>query len=93
VKNKMIPTEAVLQLLYRLQFAAAIFDSAAPEVGRKRTIVSLVAINDFLVAMGTQDKSVHLLFNELIYALEDLNRGRVRPLLQKSKVAHRSKTR
>jgi hypothetical protein len=89
--NKMIPMESALQLFSRLQFAAAIFDPSAAGVGRKSAIVSLVAINDFLIAVGIQDKSVHLPLNELIYALEDLNRGRVRPLVQKAKVAHRSK--
>lgn len=87
----MIPMESALQLFSRLQFAAAIFDPSAPNVGRKSIILSLLAINDFLTAVGIQDKAVHLPLNELIYALEDLNRGRVRPLIQKAKVAHRSK--
>ena len=65
----MIPMESALQLFSRLQFAATIFDRSAPDIGRKSAIVSLVAINDFLVAVGIRDKSVHLPLNELIYAL------------------------
>lgn len=87
----MISKESASRLFSSLQFAAAIFDPSAPSAGRKSAIFFLVAINDFLLAAGLQDKSIYLPLNELIYALEDLNRGRVRPLLQKAEVAHRSK--
>jgi hypothetical protein len=86
----MNQTESVLQLLSTLELASALFDPSDPKAGRKSIIIILRALNDFLIAVDAQKPS-HAPLNELIYALADLDRGRVSPLLRKTKVKHRSK--
>jgi hypothetical protein len=86
----MNQTESVLQLLSTVELASALFDPSDPKAGRKSIIIILRALNDLLIAVDAQKPS-HAPLNELIYALADLDRGRVSPLLRKTKVRHRSK--
>ncbi len=85
------PTLDPLEIMRRkLRGALIVSDSQRPDQMRAVLQVTLGEIQSFLAdVFGPHEKSLTLL-RELIYALQDLDRGNVVPLLKPRKVSHRS---
>lgn len=88
------PTQAILQRLaelrQRLTVAAAAFDKSAPDAGRSTLHIVLGSLDAFMAAMlGTKNPQVLIPLRQLRYALHDLDRGKVVPLLTPRKVKGR----
>jgi hypothetical protein len=80
----------IMELRQRLTFAAEKFEKGAPDGGRSGVHITLRVLEDFLAAMfGTNDPKVFIPLRQLQYALYDLDRGKVVPLLARKKVTHR----
>jgi hypothetical protein len=80
-------SDPLVRLKRELGKCADAFDPAAEDAGRASAIMSLVAIGEFLTAVFGTGLSTPL--RQLQYALHDLDGGKVVPLLEPMKVAHR----
>jgi hypothetical protein len=88
------PVRQILVHLQRLSVvlkrAASGFDQSAEDAGRGSVLFTLAAVDDFLkVTLGIRDPSLFIPLAQLRYALHDLNRGKVVPLLAPKKVKNR----
>jgi hypothetical protein len=96
-ERAMAGAEAVRQILVHLQRlnvglrrAASAYDQSAEDAGRGSVLLTLHAVDDFLkVTLGIRDPSLFIPLAQLQYALHDLNRGKVVPLLAPKKVKNR----
>lgn len=78
------------RLFLALKLSADAFNPDADDAGRLCVMMSLTAIDEFLIAMfGTREPSVLNPLHQLQYALYDLRRGKVMPLLKPKKVSRR----
>ena len=73
-----------------LRLASEAFDPSTEDAGRLSVIMTLVALDDFLKAMfGVNDPLLFIPIRQLQYALYDLGRGKVVPLLSPKKIKNR----
>jgi hypothetical protein len=75
-------------LLKALRMASGNFSLAAQDHGRSSVRIALVGIIKLLADLFPNEPSLQLPLNELLYALADLDRGKIAPLLKPAKVAH-----
>ncbi len=91
---KLDPHSAILARLERLRVgfntAAKLFDQSAEDHGRVSILFAFNELDDFLrVIFGIRNTSIFIPLNQLRYALHDLERGKVVPLLKPKKVKNR----
>src|SRR5260370_6512593 len=89
--NSKISAELLAALSFlskALRVASGSFSLAAKDHGRASVRIALVGIIKLLAELYPNEPSFQLPLNELLYALEDLDRGKIAPLLKPAKVAH-----
>lgn len=78
------------RLLLGLKLAADAFDPKGSDAGRTCIMMSLTAVDDYLMAiLGGSEAPLLIPLRQLQYALHDLARGKVMPLLKPKKVTSR----
>lgn len=82
-------TPELVRLHHKLQFATKEFRSRAGNERRPAVRIVLNALSDFLGNVYALDQDLRLPINELLYAIDDLDRGKVVALLKPAKVDHR----
>ena len=90
--TKMNPAElrGAIQLLYlTLQHASSDFEGAEPPEARARVRNALIGITRLISALYPNETRFFLPLNALLYALHDLDNGKVVPLLAPAKVSNR----
>jgi len=88
------PNREILERLKKLEselgYAADIFQNGSPDLRRSSIRITLDVIQMFLVAaFGSNNVKPLITLRQLIYALHDLDRGKVVPLLTPQKTGHR----
>lgn len=66
-----------------------IFDPSAPDGGRLGSFPAIGSVTEFLSSIRGADLAMLVPLMQLHYALADLDRGKVVPLLARKKTAHR----
>lgn len=78
------------RLALALGLAAEVYDPGSEDGGRISVLMSLRAVDDFLMAnFGSTTPSLLVPLRQLQYALHGLGRGNVEPMMAPKKVAHR----
>ncbi len=72
-----------------LKRAGEFFDPNAPDGGRLGSFLAIGSVTEFLSSIGGTDPAMLVPLRRLQYALADLDRGKVVPLLARKKAAHR----
>ena len=75
----------------RLHFAVACFRRSAEGERRPSVRIAVNALSEFVGNVFSLDQDLRLPLNQLLYGLDDLDRGQVVPLLEPTKVRHRAK--
>jgi hypothetical protein len=80
----------LMVLRLELAVAAHLFEKSSPDASRSTVQRTLIAIESFLrTTFGANDPKPLIPLRQLIYALHDLDRGKVVPLLAPQKINHR----
>jgi hypothetical protein len=81
--------DKLVRLRAELKRAGEFFDPSAPDGGRLGSFMAIGSVTEFLSSIGGTDPAMLVPLRQLQYALADLDRGNVVPLLARKKAAHR----
>jgi len=82
-------TAELVKLHHKLQFATNKYRGSGGDGRRPAVRIALNALSDFLGNVYALDQDLRLPINELLYAIDDLDRGKVLELVEPAKVDHR----
>jgi hypothetical protein len=81
--------ELLGRLYHELDFASEAYRAGGEDAARQSTEIALGSVLSFLTGAFDRDSQALLPIRRLHYALDDLDRGQVDPLLRPKKIKHR----